>query len=413
MKQMLHDSIWRHHDLRIMLPARALSQFGDDLVLIVLMLRVFGAGHGPWSVTGLLLCSTVPVVVLAPVAGRLVDALPFKPLAIAVGLWQAGCCLGVAAVDPLWAVYGLVVLLQAGQVVSDPVWRAMVPSIAEPDEIGGVMGAGQALATLAAVGAPAIAGLLVATVGYGAPFVIDAATFCGLALAATAIRASRQTATAEQPEETPGFSVWRDPLLRPLILGVCALVVAGEMTNVVEVFLVRGTLGATTFAFGLVGAALAGGIVVGSMLAGRHVPDSTRGPRTALAAIALGLTIVLAGLAPDIWVFAGAWALLGVANGFANVDGSTLLLNRAPASHRGRVLATVNGMVRGSSLAAMLLGGLGGTLLGPRATFVVAGTLMAVAAVALLVRLTRTLSAGSARSAATPSAPPSEAGRPA
>jgi MFS family permease len=149
------------------------------------------------------------------------------------------------------------------------------------------------------------------------------------------------------------------------------------------------------------------------MLAGRHVPDSTRGPRTALAAIALGLTIILAGLAPDIWVFAGAWALLGVANGFANVDGSTLLLNRAPASHRGRVLATVNGMVRGSSLAAMLLGGLGGTLLGPRATFVVAGTLMAVAAVALLVRLTRTLSAGSARSAATPSAPPSEAGRPA
>jgi hypothetical protein len=77
------------------------------------------------------------------------------------------------------------------------------------------------------------------------------------------------------------------------------------------------------------------------------------------------------------------------------------------------VLATVNAMIRGSSLVAMVLGGLAGTLLGPRETFVAAGGLMAVAAVVLLVRITRTLSADSARSAAAPSAPPSEAEHPA
>jgi MFS family permease len=404
---MLHDSsIWRHRDLRIMLPARALSQFGDDLVLIVLLLRVFASGHGPWSVTGLLLCAALPVVVLAPVAGRLVDAVPFKPLAITSGLWQAGCCLALAAVDPLWAVYALVVLLQCGQVVSNPVWQAMVPSIVGPDEVGRVMGAGQALNTLAAVAAPATAGLLVGTIGYGAPFVVDAATFVCLAIAATAIAATRHTASVEAPEEPAGFSVWRDPLLRTLILGVCALVLAGEMTNVVEVFLVRGTLGAGTLAFGLVGAGLAVGIVVGSLLAGRNVPDATRGPRTALAALALGLTIVLAGLSPGIWVFSGAWALLGVANGFANVDAGTLLMNRSPESHRGRVLAVVNGAVRGSSVVAMLLGGLAGTLLGPRWTFVIAGAGMAAVAVVLYRRLTTTPSAVSAQTAAAPSAPP-------
>jgi hypothetical protein len=102
-----------------------------------------------------------------------------------------------------------------------------------------------------------------------------------------------------------------------------------------------------------------------------------------------------------------------VSNGVANVDASTLLLGRTPEFCRGRVLATVNAMVRGSSLAAMVLGGLAGTLLGPRETFVVSGALMAVVAVALLVRLTRTLSAGSVPTAATASVPQSEAGRPA
>ena len=129
---------------------------------------------------------------------------------------------------------------------------------------------------------------------------VDAATFVGLARRGDGDprRPGTRRRAATQREETAGFSVWRDPLLRTLILGVCALVLAGEMTNVVEVFLVRGTLGASTLAFGLVGAALAVGVVVGSILAGRNVPDATRGPRTALAALALGLTIVLAGLSP-------------------------------------------------------------------------------------------------------------------
>jgi MFS family permease len=165
--------------------------------------------------------------------------------------------------------------------------------------------------------------------------------------------------------------------------------------------------------FGLVAAMLAVGVVAGSLFAGRNAPDGVRAMRTTVAALVLALMLAAAGLAPVVWLFAVAWAIVGVANGVANVDASTLLLSRTPDLCRGRVLATVNGMVRGSSLAAMVLGGLGGTLLGPRPTFVVAGTLMAVVAIALLVRLTRTLSVGYARSAATPSGSPSEAERPA
>jgi MFS family permease len=266
------------------------------------------------------------------------------------------------------------------------------------------------------VAAPAVAGVLAGGFGYGTPLLVDAATFAGLAAAALAIRATRRHApTGEVVEGKPPapFSLRLDALLWPLVLGVCALVLVGESTNVVEVFLLRGTLGAGTVVFGLVAAVLALGVVAGSLFAGRNAPDAVRAVRTAVAALVLALMLGAAGLAPAVWVFAAAWAFVGVANGVANVDASTLLLSRTPDYCRGRVLATVNGMVRGSSLAAMLIGGLGGTLLGPRTTFVAAGALMAVAALAMLVRLTRTLSAGSFRVDAIPSAPPSEAGRPA
>jgi len=418
MKRMLHDylSIWRHRDLRVMIPARAISAFGDDMALLVLTLRVYSDGRGPWSITILLLCATVPIVVFAPLAGRLVDSVPFRTLATAAAAWQGACCVALAFADPLWLVYALVVALQLGQVVANPAWVALVPEIADPDEVGHAIGASQSLSTIAAVAAPAVAGVLAGGFGYGAPLLIDAATFAGLAAAALAIRATRrrttpEAAAGEQP--TPSFSLRRDALLWPLLLGICALVLVGESTNVVEVFLLRGTLGAGTIVFGLVAAVLALGVVVGSVFAGRTASDGVRAVRTAVAVLGLALALGLAGLAPTVWIFAAAWAFVGIGNGIANVDASTLMLSRTPEFCRGRVLATVNGMVRGSSLAAMLLGGLGGTLLGPRTTFVAAGGLMALVAVALLVRLTRTLSADSVLGGGTPSSPPSEAGRPA
>ena len=414
---MLHGSIWRHRDLRLMIPARAISTFGDDMALLVLTLRVFSDGRGPWSITLLLLCATVPVVALAPIAGRLVDSMPFRTLATSAALWQAACCVALALAGPLWAVYALVVALQVGHVVANPAWQALMPEIAQGDELGRAVGISQTLSTIGSVAAPAVAGVLVGLLGYGAPLLVDAGTFLVLVAAALAIRTRRShehpggAEAPTVPAET--FSLRSDALLWPLLLGLCALVLVGEVTNVVEVFLLRGTLGAGNVTFGLVAAALAAGIVVGSVLAGRPAADPVRARRLAVAALVLGVTIGLAGLAPAIWAFAAAWAFLGVSNGYANVDGTTLVLGRTPDFCRGRVLATVNAMIRGSSLVAMVLGGLAGTLLGPRTTFVVAGALMAVVAIVLLIRITRTLSADSARRVSTPSGHPTATGRPA
>src|SRR5579859_15713 len=137
---MLHNSerrsIWRHRDLRLMVSAQGVSAFGDDLAVIVLMLRVYSHGLGPWSVTGLLLCSALPVALLAPLAGRLVDAVPFRVLAVASACWQASFCVALAFATPLWAIYVLVLALQTGQVVAGPTWGALLPALAEPDELG-------------------------------------------------------------------------------------------------------------------------------------------------------------------------------------------------------------------------------------------------------------------------------------
>jgi MFS family permease len=398
MKQMLQSSgrssIWRHRDVRLTLPARALSSFGDDMTLIVLTLRIYDQGLGPWSITALLFCAAFPVVALAPLAGRLVDSMPFRRLAFMAALWQAACCIALSFGGPVWTTFALVLLLQAGHVVAGPTWQAMIPSIARSDEVGRVVSASQAMNTVGMVAAPAVAGLTVAWFGYSVPLLIDGATFLVLAGAGLAVRARRRVEpqSAESGEPAARFSLRSDALLWPLIVGLCVFVLAGEVTNVVEVFLLRGTLRASSAAFGLVGAALAAGIVVGSLIAGRTTSDANRALRAAVVATGLAVAILTAGLAPTLIVFAVAWLVLGLLNGILNVDVSTLLLNRTPEAARGRALANVNAMARGSALGAMALGGAAGTLLGPRATFVAAGALSTVVAGALVVRIRRVLS---------------------
>jgi Major Facilitator Superfamily len=204
--------------------------------------------------------------------------------------------------------------------VAGPTWQALVPSIADEDEIGRVVSTSQAMTTTASVAAPAVAGLTVALVGYGAPLLIDAATFVVLGIAGAMIytgrRAHDAVAGAAAGATDASYSLRSDPLLWPLLVGLCALVLVGEVTNVVEVFLVRGALGAGPTAFGLVAATLAAGPVGGAMLAARARSQAARAQRAVLAAIVLGCLLVVAGSAPR-GSMLGAMALGGAAGELA------------------------------------------------------------------------------------------------
>ena len=165
-------------------------------------------------------------------------------------LWQAACCVGLALVDPLWLVYALVVALQVGQVVAEPRLGSARPvdRRAGRDRTGG-RAASQALSARSPPSPPPpTAGSSRERSAYGAPLLIDAATFVGLAVGGAGdprdrVRPAAAGRATETRRRAAAFSIWKDALLGRSSLGVCALVLVGESTNVVEVFLLRGTLG--------------------------------------------------------------------------------------------------------------------------------------------------------------------------
>jgi MFS family permease len=358
--------------------AKAVSFFGDQVATVALLLRLQQSGAGAPAVAGLLMAGLAPVALLSPVAGRLVDRYSSRALLGVSGVVQAGVCTGLVLASGTPATLALVAALGVGQAVNGATWQALLPSLVAPAQLARALGLAQAATTAGMIAAPAVGGLLTAWAGARPALALDAATFVLVALAGLVVPARRP---APAPGRLPGglALVRRDPLLRATVALLTLFVLLGATVNVVEVFLVRVTLHASSFWYGLVGAAYAAGVFAGALVGGRLPGTGALARAFVVSATLLGAGLAGMGLAPDERVLFAVSLAAGACNGVLNVATSALVFGRARADERGRVAAFLGGATSGAELAAYAIGGGLAGVLAPRAIFVLAGVLGAAA----------------------------------
>jgi MFS family permease len=177
-----------------------------------------------------------------------------------------------------------------------------------------------------------------------------------------------------RPRALDGLRLLRlDRLLWPLMGAMLVFVVAGESGNVVEVFLIRDVIGASTTTFGLLGGMFALGAALGAFAVGRLRGTSHQVDALLISCAIVAVTTLLAGVITALLPWAIVWAVCGLSVGGINAMTGTLLATRAPAASRGQMFSTMGASTRAASLVATALGGIGGALLGPQAVFVIAG----------------------------------------
>ncbi|HEY0475088.1 MAG TPA: MFS transporter, partial [Kribbella sp.] len=383
---------WSFPDLRLVLPARAVSYAGDSIALVALTLRVSGEG-GPAAITALLLAFAIPTVVMMPFAGRIVDGRDSRTVLVWSSLLQAAAGVGLAFSHGLAATLALACVLQLGQAVAGPAWGALIPRIVGEGLVGKTTGTSQALIGVATLAGSALGGLLVGWSGDRGALLVDASTFIGLAVVARLVRTRRSPergVVRERGAMSAGLrSMFADPLLRILVPALWVFVLVGEAVNVVEVFLITDELGLGSSGYGGVLAAQGAGAIVGAWFTGRLRNDSARSCAVLAGTAAIGAACILMGLAGNVVALVAGAVAVGFGAGMLNAATSTLVVTRSAEVVRGRVIAALGGTTRAVSLLALLLGGMAGSLLGPRATFVAGGCGCAATAVVTAVLLIR------------------------
>ncbi len=400
MKQLLHEygAVLALRQARLVLAASVVSVVGDVVAMVALLLKLHDDGHGPYAVMALLICFAGPLVLTMGVAGAVADTHPPRQVLVGATAIQALGAVGLVFAPSLpWTCLSVFVL-QTGFAFASPVWTSVMPLVVGDDLVGTYVSLSHGLRAVASPLGAALAGVLVQEWGSRSALTLNATSFVGLLVAAMALRVDpgrrRPRGRGHGPWSTwlprDGFAALRaEPLMAALVLGVVPMILTLEAVNAVEVFLVRGVLGATPAQFGYAEAGAGAGVVLGSLVAGA-VRRRRRRVQVLLAVLVwVPVLQVVQGLAATLLVYAVAAVAVGVALGLVNALVFALLLAEIREHDRGRVLALVSGLSRTATIGALVLGGVLGTHVGPRTAYVVCGAAGAVVALVALVRVGR------------------------
>jgi Na+/melibiose symporter-like transporter len=364
-------------DLRLLAAAVLLSAAGDFLALIALVLRVHDVSGSAIAVSALFAAFMVPVVLLAPVAGLVVDRVESVRLIVAVSLAQAAVAAVLVPAHGLALILVLCVLLGIGAALSQPAEAALVPAVARDGRLTEANGWIETARYAGFAIGPLAASALAATGGTRLALVANALSFVAVAGAVAAMRTRRApqpSAHAEGGRARDGIVLlWRDRVLRVVVLAATAGLVFMSMSMTAELFYVVDVVGAGGGGYAAVMAAWTIGMVVGATAVARRV---SRGNLAAggLAALALQGAGMAAG---------ASWALLavvmagffagGVGHGVKNVLVRTLIGRRAPERVHGRAFAAYNAARNTAELGALGLGGVLVAAIGAQPALLIAG----------------------------------------
>jgi MFS family permease len=373
-------SLLREHDVRLIVGAVGISALGDFLLWVPLTLHLQQMTDSGLAVAALMFCLWSPIVVLAPLAGLLVDRVDARGALIVASLAQAAVAGSMAlALDSVAAILVLATLLGIGFAVAQPAEFALVPVIGRDKRLSEINGYVESARYAGILAGPTIGGALSGAGGTELALAVNGASFLAVALAAVSLRARRPPEMADDDDGPPDRArdgiafLARDPTLR-LILGVVfvsLLFMSASITA--EVFFITEDLDLSGLAYGLLFSTWALGMVVGALVLARRVPQ---------ALVATGVLVAVAvqgfGLGAPTWFlavgFAAAmWFVGGLGHGVKNVLARTLIQERVPDRLHGRAFAAYNGLRNGAELFALAGGGLLVAAIGGRATLALAG----------------------------------------
>lgn len=361
---------------------QTLSAFGDSLMPIALVFAVLGQGGGAAAVGVVLLASRIPSILVALLGGALGDRADRRTVMLRTDaarclLQATTAALLLTGHSPLWALALLQGLAGTASALFTPAAAGLVRTLAPQQllaQANALLGLTRNTVGLAGL---AVAGALVATVGPGWAFALDAATF-----AASATFLARLPRLP--PPARPGQALWRAALLgvreagRRRWMWTSILYVAALNLLAVCPFLVLGPVIAQqelggAAAWSAIALGYAAGSIGGSALVLRW--DPAHPLRVAfLGAVGLSPFLYLLGAAAPVPVLVATAALAGAQAAVFNVLHSTTLQTHVPEHLVSRV-ASVN--MLGSLVAVPL--GLG--FAGPLAQATSSRTVLTAAAV--------------------------------
>ncbi len=332
---------------RLYMAGQATSLAGTWMQMTAQAWLVLTLTHSSTALGVIIGLQTLPVLLLGPYGGVIADRVNKRRLTVILqtAMGVQALILGVLTVTGevrYWQIGVLAALLGLNNAFENPARQSFMLEMVGPEHLRNAVSLNSVMANTARVVGPAIAGILIATVGIGECFLLNAASFAAVIASLVAMDRSALHPTTPTPRARgqlrEGFRYVRHTpdIAIPLMMMALAGCLAYEFQVTLPVMATRGLHVGST-GFGFMTAAMGVGAVLGGLLVAARGKIGLR-PLT-IAAAGFGGALALATLAPSLPLELAVLPFVGWGSiSFMSMANSTLQLTSAPEM-RGRVMS--------------------------------------------------------------------------
>ena len=338
------------------------------------------------------LAQLAPLMAGALWGGTLADAMDRRKVLVLTQVTMAsavgGLVVNASAGRP--AVWPLFVCTAAGagfQGIDWPARRAALPMLVDDEDVTAAIALQTTIQQLALVAGPALAGVLIATIGLGAVYGIDVATFAAALVAALLLPAlipSGGGTPMGLRSMTEGFRHLRQEKLLSATYWIDLNAMIFGMPRAVFPALGVGLFGGGAGVVGLLYAAPGAGALLGSLFTGWCSRVRRQGRAIAACVVVWGVTIALVGVIPVLWIGLTLLGLAGAADVVSAVFRQAVQQRTVPPHLQGRLSGTFFAVVAGGPRLGDAETGVAAAIGGPQFA-VWSGGLACVVGVAVLL----------------------------
>lgn len=378
-------TVFKRPDYRLFFIGSAASLVGDSLMLLVLAIWVKDLTGSDGAAGFTMFCLAAPVL-LAPLAGWLVDRVMHRPFLIVANVVNALFLLPLVFVrdeSDVWIIYLVAFLLGIGSIADGPAVNGLLKNLLPADLLVEANSATQTVKQGVRLVGPLIGAGLFAAAGGFTVAVVDAASFLVAAIAIAALKVRQDKPERSElrwlAELSAGFRYLAgDAVLRRALTGLCLGATAlGAVESVGFALNDKGLhqppefISVIVTAMGIGG--LAGGLIATWVI--RRIGELAA-EGLALLLIALTFAVWIVPTIPSVLLAA---PVVGLSLPILFVADNTLIQRRSPNRLIGRVSSASDLLFTVPNLASLAAGALLVSLVDYRLMFAVMAAIMAAA----------------------------------
>jgi MFS family permease len=341
--------------------------------------------------------SQIPVFLLAPVGGAVADRyrrhrilVTTQTVAMLLAFTLAG--LTLSGRIQVWEVFALASLLGLNNAFDIPARQAFVADMVGREDLLNAIALNSSMVNGARVVGPAVAGILVATVGEGWCFFANAASYiavitCLLLMKVTvARRAPARTSALASIAEGFRFVAHTSPV-RALLLLLGLMSLMGMPYAVLMPIFADQVLHGGASGLGLLMGASGVGALVGALSLATRNGLRGLGRWVAFSSAGFGASVILFSLSRSFWLSAALLLPVGFSMMLEMASSNTLIQAMVPDALRGRVMAVYSMMFMGMAPIGALLAGTLAQKIGAPETVALGGAVCILGAIVFGLRL--------------------------